>query len=213
MAPVSKPLATATWVRRPSRYLEEGGSPEGSSSGEDTRPLRKPSRVRGSEEKRKVSRARTPTFVSDHVEKRTRSPGFAANVEKRTKSPNFIANNIEKRGRPPSFAASDAGSSVNGRSYVDPWDMENYSFLRRQLEEVSISDNDVSSTPALESTQSDFYYVPLDGDGSPQYQYKQYADSNGFIGKYLFISFNRRSLKLKSIIHYFGIIIRVAKLF
>lgn len=156
MAPISKPVATATWVRRPSRYVDEAGSLEGSSSGEDARPVRKPSRAR-EVEKRKVSRTRQSFAAGDAVEKRNRSA---------------------------SFIASEAGSSVNGRSYVDPWDMENYSFLRRQLEEVSISDNDVSSTPALESTQSDFYYVPLDGDGSPQYQYKHYVDANGLSGKW-----------------------------
>jgi len=141
MAPVSKSVATATWVRRPSKYSDEGVYLESSSSGDD-----------GGRLHRKVSRA--------------------------TKG-----SEPRKSSRVPSFAASDACSSLNGRSYVDPWDMENYSFLRRQLEEVSLSDNDVSSTPALESTQSDFYYVPLDGDGSPQYQYKQYVDASTTRGK------------------------------
>lgn len=127
MAPISKPISTGHWGRKPSiagdyRYVSalnsDGNSSNYSSGEENTR-----------------------------VDKKT-IPSFMLNDE------------------------------LNGRSYVDPWDMENYSFLRRQLEDISLSDNELSSTPAFESTQSDFYYVPLDNNGSPQYQYKHYVDNS-----------------------------------
>lgn len=131
MAPISKPIPTATWARKPSnvsdyRYVSalnsDGNSSNYSSGEENTR-----------------------------MDKKT-IPSFMLNDE------------------------------LNGRSYVDPWDMENYSFLRRQLEDINLSDNELSSTPAFESTQSDFYYVPLDNNGSPQYQYKHYVDTSVYKG-------------------------------
>lgn len=131
MAPISRPVSTSTWVRKPStagdyRYtsaLNSDGNSSNYSSGE---------------ENTRIDKKSIPSFMND---------------------------------------------DLNGRSYVDPWDMENYSFLRRQLEDINLSDNEMSSTPAFESTQSDFYYVPLDNNGSPQYQYKHYVDTSVYKGK------------------------------
>lgn len=77
-----------------------------------------------------------------------------------------------------SFMMND---DLNGRSYVDPWDMENYSFLQKQLENLKLRENDWK--PSFESMPNDFYYVPLDNNGSPQYQYKHYVDATPFKGK------------------------------
>lgn len=53
-------------------------------------------------------------------------------------------------------------STSTSRHYVDPWDLENYAFLSRHCATDVEADYVVGSTPALESSQSDFYYVPLD---------------------------------------------------
>lgn len=112
---------------------------------------------------------RKPSNVPDYrCSSILNSDGNSSNYSSGEENPRLDKKHI------PSFMMND---DMNGRSYVDPWDMENYSFLRRQLEDVNLSDNELSSTPAFESTQSDFYYVPLDNNGSPQYQYKHYVDS------------------------------------
>ncbi|EEB09922.1 hypothetical protein Phum_PHUM004540 [Pediculus humanus corporis] len=63
-----------------------------------------------------------------------------------------------------STSSGFSNDDISGRSYVDPWDMENYSFLRKQLEDV----NNIS--PGYDSGQNDIYYVPLDTNGSLQYK-------------------------------------------
>jgi hypothetical protein len=52
-------------------------------------------------------------------------------------------------------------STSTSRHYVDPWDLENYAFMSRHCTTDVEPDYVVGSTPALESSQSDFYYVPL----------------------------------------------------
>ncbi|KAK6631154.1 hypothetical protein RUM43_014250 [Polyplax serrata] len=79
-----------------------------------------------------------------------------------------------QRQRLPMYVMND---DLSGRSYVDPWDMENYSFLQKQFEDLNVSDSEIPQ--AVAPTQSDFYYVPLDNNGSPQYQYKRYVDKDG----------------------------------
>jgi hypothetical protein len=51
-------------------------------------------------------------------------------------------------------------STSTSRHYVDPWDLENYAFMSRHCTSDTEADYVVGSTPALESSQSDFYYVP-----------------------------------------------------
>jgi len=51
-------------------------------------------------------------------------------------------------------------SASTSRHYVDPWDLENYAFMRRHCTTDAETDYVAGSTPALESSQSDFYYVP-----------------------------------------------------
>lgn len=51
-------------------------------------------------------------------------------------------------------------SASTSRHYVDPWDLENYVFMRRHCTTDAETDYIAGSTPALESSQSDFYYVP-----------------------------------------------------
>ncbi|XP_021930641.1 uncharacterized protein LOC110835076 isoform X2 [Zootermopsis nevadensis] len=55
--------------------------------------------------------------------------------------------------------SSTASTSIS-RHYVDPWDLENYAFMKRHSTTDAETDYIVRSTPALESSQSDFYYVP-----------------------------------------------------
>ncbi|KAJ1526715.1 hypothetical protein ONE63_008295 [Megalurothrips usitatus] len=58
-------------------------------------------------------------------------------------------------------ASDDTSSASASRHYVDPWDLENFMYLKRHWAE----EEQASSTPALETAaQSDFYYVGLDGD-------------------------------------------------
>ncbi|KAK7794779.1 hypothetical protein R5R35_004120 [Gryllus longicercus] len=63
-----------------------------------------------------------------------------------------------------SGSGSSSGASSLLRHYIDPWDLENYAYLRRQ---DAAAAGCCSSTPALESSQSDFSYIP----GSLEYPY------------------------------------------
>ncbi|KAG8291815.1 hypothetical protein J6590_051716 [Homalodisca vitripennis] len=69
--------------------------------------------------------------------------------------------------RRPSGMNSTATSSTTDsadstpRNYVDPWDLENYAYLRRHCADLEDSDPVVSlSTNGLDSAHSDFYFVP-----------------------------------------------------
>lgn len=60
-------------------------------------------------------------------------------------------------------AEGDMSSTIStsiSRHYVDPWDLENYAFMTRHCATDAETDYIVGSTPALESSQSDFYYMP-----------------------------------------------------
>jgi hypothetical protein len=68
------------------------------------------------------------------------------------------------RNYPATRTAGDVLSNVStstSRHYVDPWDLENYAFMSRHCLTDVEADYVFGSTPALESSQSDFYYVPL----------------------------------------------------
>jgi hypothetical protein len=59
-------------------------------------------------------------------------------------------------------------STSTSRNYVDPWDLENYAFMSRHCTNDVEADYVLGSTPALESPQSDFYYVPLNHQPYPE---------------------------------------------
>ncbi|XP_066995525.2 uncharacterized protein [Anabrus simplex] len=66
--------------------------------------------------------------------------------------------------------SSHSSSNSSSRNYIDPWDLENYAYMKRHLTDGS---EYMTSTPALESSQSDFYYVPHYQD-SPYYTASRY---------------------------------------
>lgn len=71
--------------------------------------------------------------------------------------------NNHRNYRAPRTAEGDILSNISAstsRHYVDPWDLENYAFMRRHCTTDAETDYVAGSTPALESSQSDFYYVP-----------------------------------------------------
>ncbi|XP_069683919.1 uncharacterized protein [Periplaneta americana] len=86
-------------------------------------------------------------------------------------------------------AEGDMSSNIStstSRHYVDPWDLENYAFMKRHCTDGE-TDYVVTSTPALESSQSDFYYVPQyngrpdhhgDSDDEDPRQFARYRDDS-----------------------------------
>uniref|UniRef100_A0A182PZR7 Uncharacterized protein n=1 Tax=Anopheles farauti TaxID=69004 RepID=A0A182PZR7_9DIPT len=60
----------------------------------------------------------------------------------------------------------DGPNTIFNRRYVDPWDMENYVYIRKQVLDPT-SESEVPPSPAGEPIQSKFYYVPgeLNGGG------------------------------------------------
>uniref|UniRef100_A0A182YL58 Uncharacterized protein n=1 Tax=Anopheles stephensi TaxID=30069 RepID=A0A182YL58_ANOST len=60
----------------------------------------------------------------------------------------------------------DGPNTIFNRRYVDPWDMENYVYIRKQVMDPT-SESEVPPSPAGEPIQSKFYYVPgeLNGNG------------------------------------------------
>lgn len=62
-------------------------------------------------------------------------------------------------------------STSTPRKYVDPWDLENYAYIRKRLDS-----HNMSSTPSAagEPQEASFYYTPFDKD----YEiYKRTADT------------------------------------
>lgn len=51
--------------------------------------------------------------------------------------------------------------AIFSRRYVDPWDMENYIYVRKQVLDPT-SESEIPPSPAGEPIQSKFYYVPGD---------------------------------------------------
>uniref|UniRef100_A0A182PS90 Uncharacterized protein n=1 Tax=Anopheles epiroticus TaxID=199890 RepID=A0A182PS90_9DIPT len=56
-------------------------------------------------------------------------------------------------------------NTIFNRRYVDPWDMENYVYIRKQVMDPT-SESEVPPSPAGEPIQSKFYYVPGELNGS-----------------------------------------------
>ncbi|XP_053681322.1 uncharacterized protein LOC128732177 [Anopheles nili] len=54
---------------------------------------------------------------------------------------------------------NDGPNTIFNRRYVDPWDMENYVYIRKQVLDPT-SESEVPPSPAGEPIQSKFYYVP-----------------------------------------------------
>uniref|UniRef100_A0A182TFR8 Uncharacterized protein n=1 Tax=Anopheles melas TaxID=34690 RepID=A0A182TFR8_9DIPT len=59
----------------------------------------------------------------------------------------------------------DGPNTIFNRRYVDPWDMENYVYIRKQVMDPT-SESEVPPSPAGEPIQSKFYYVPGELNGS-----------------------------------------------
>ncbi|KFB50255.1 hypothetical protein ZHAS_00018332 [Anopheles sinensis] len=53
----------------------------------------------------------------------------------------------------------DGPNTIFNRRYVDPWDMENYVYIRKQVLDPT-SESEVPPSPAGEPIQTKFYYVP-----------------------------------------------------
>ncbi|XP_058829395.1 nucleoprotein TPR-like [Topomyia yanbarensis] len=69
---------------------------------------------------------------------------------------------------PPHFARRPSlldpmgpSDAIFSRRYVDPWDMENYVYIRKQVLDPSL-ESEVAPSPAGVPIQSKFYYVPGD---------------------------------------------------
>uniref|UniRef100_A0A182W1S8 Uncharacterized protein n=1 Tax=Anopheles minimus TaxID=112268 RepID=A0A182W1S8_9DIPT len=59
----------------------------------------------------------------------------------------------------------DGPNTIFNRRYVDPWDMENYVYIRKQVMDPT-SESEVPPSPAGEPIQSKFYYVPGELNGN-----------------------------------------------
>lgn len=57
---------------------------------------------------------------------------------------------------------SSSGDSTMPRHYIDPWDLENYAYLKRHCSDLMMDSDPIISlgTNGLDSAYSDFYYVP-----------------------------------------------------
>nr|XP_029730724.1 uncharacterized protein LOC109408775 [Aedes albopictus]XP_029730725.1 uncharacterized protein LOC109408775 [Aedes albopictus] len=63
--------------------------------------------------------------------------------------------------RPSLMESLGPADAIFSRRYVDPWDMENYVYIRKQVLDPT-SESEVPPSPAGEPIQSKFYYVPGD---------------------------------------------------
>nr|CAD7259906.1 unnamed protein product [Timema shepardi] len=80
-------------------------------------------------------------------------------------------NSLNTADEPFSCNASVLSTSNNSsRQYVDPWDLENYAFIKRHCPVDDVETDYLTSTPALESSQSDFYYMPNYPEDHARYQ-------------------------------------------
>lgn len=73
--------------------------------------------------------------------------------------------------------SSNSGDSSGSlpRNYIDPWDLENYAYLRRHCGDMVDSDPVLSlSTNGLDSAHSDFYFVPTRQPLAPSPHHQRY---------------------------------------
>ncbi|XP_062561964.1 uncharacterized protein LOC134225695 [Armigeres subalbatus] len=63
--------------------------------------------------------------------------------------------------RPSLMEPLGPADAIFSRRYVDPWDMENYVYIRKQVLDPN-SESEIAPSPAGEPIQSKFYYVPGD---------------------------------------------------
>ncbi|XP_058066908.1 histone-lysine N-methyltransferase SETD1B [Anopheles bellator] len=66
---------------------------------------------------------------------------------------------------PPHIFEDTSPTTIFNRRYVDPWDMENYVYIRKHVLDPASETSEVSPSPAGEPIQSKFYYVPGELNG------------------------------------------------
>lgn len=53
------------------------------------------------------------------------------------------------------------------KNYVDPWDLENYAYIRQHLDSLDLSSDPSSLDEPTDSNSSSFYYIPQTGKHFP----------------------------------------------
>lgn len=67
------------------------------------------------------------------------------------------------------------------KDYIDPWDLENYAYIRQHLDSLDLS-SDPSSVeePTTDSNSSSFYYLPKPYAPIPHQKYDSLISDQGY---------------------------------
>lgn len=74
------------------------------------------------------------------------------------------------------WSIRDSDVATLPRSYVDPWDLENYAYIRQHLDSLDVTSEGQSSLGEPVDANSSFYFdmVPQRGNGPPTDRSKYY---------------------------------------
>lgn len=65
------------------------------------------------------------------------------------------------------------------KDYIDPWDLENYAYIRQHLDSLDLS-SDPSSLEEPSDSNSSFYYLPKPYAPIPQQRYDSLMSDQGY---------------------------------
>lgn len=67
------------------------------------------------------------------------------------------------------------------KDYIDPWDLENYAYIRQHLDSIDLSSDPSSSLEEpTDSNSSSFYYLPKHYAPIPQQKYDSLMSDQGY---------------------------------
>lgn len=66
------------------------------------------------------------------------------------------------------------------KEYIDPWDLENYAYIRQHLDSLDLSSDPSSLEEPTDSNSSSFYYLPKHYTPASQQKYDSLMSDQGY---------------------------------
>lgn len=72
------------------------------------------------------------------------------------------------------FESDESASNTFPRNYVDPWDLENYAYIRQHIESLDVSSEQSSFGEPVDANSSFYFTVPNKARSPPTEKSKYY---------------------------------------
>lgn len=92
-------------------------------------------------------------FINNIFDKIRVIPSFVVRAVTRMAVEDLYWNSID-------FGSEESIPNMHQKHYVDPWDLENYAYIRQHLDSLDLSSDPSSLGDRTESNSSSFYYTP-----------------------------------------------------